>query len=546
MKGYQSRRTNSIGRRVRVVHRKAKFVGSLYLIATLALVALAYLFPVLVVNGKPLDITNFYLPFTTVMSGELNRLALVTSASYALILLIGAINVLKSLSLLGKLLKETSRYNRNMRAMDGMGKAYSSTFAAILSLYLQMYLLQPVETAAILWINGAIVLGVAVFFHFLCGVCSAKVSRFYIDENKTVAEETRECGVFTYFFRNLMQLAAIGGVAYYMAETNEFYRIIPIVKGLLVGMFDLNVIIVVGLQLVMLLCMFVMIKHATAATEYNLYGIEGKGMKNYRVFSFLVFAAAAGLFVWTYLQTQSIALGYAIIAGVALVVFLMDCFVKTRQKKVEKDENDLPVKRKMQRNDVKAPVPAPITAPMTAPVVAPTVAPATAPIAPMPVQQQPIYIQGATQPVYVPIYYPYPQQPTTVAYPYPVAVSTPAPVAQEQPAAVALPVPEYKKPEPTPAPAHIQPTPSPITAKEEADEKAKQAEKKEVKEEKPVHYDGEVKETPATLDPTKKYTVRCPNCGTKVQVTQATPFHRCPVCDKVFTLRTFEAYTKKN
>ncbi|MBO5480747.1 MAG: hypothetical protein J6A63_06145 [Clostridia bacterium] len=529
MKGYQSRRTNSIGRRVRVVHRKAKFVGSLYLIATLALVALAYLFPVLVVNGQPLDITNFYLPFTTVMSGELNWLALVTSASYALILLVGAINVLKSLSLLGRLLKETSRYNRNMRAMDGLGKAYSSTFAVILSLYLQMYLLQPVATAAILWVNGAIILGVAVFFHFLCGIWSAKVSRFYIDENKTVAEETRECGVFTYFFRNLMQIAAIGGIAYYMAETNELYRIIAIVEGLLAGMFDLNVVIVVGLQLLMLLCMFVMIKHATAATEYNLYGIEGKGMKNYRVFSFLVFAAAAGLFVWTYLQTQIIALGYAIIAGVALVVFLLDCFVKTRQKKVEKDENDLPVKNKAQRNDAVAPMNAP------APVVAP------APMASMPTQQQPIYIQGATQPVYVPIYYPYPQQPAAVAYPYPVAYSAPA--AQEQPAAVALPVPEYKKPEPAPAPAHIQPTPSPIAAREEAEEKAKQAEKQE---EKPMHYDGEVKEMPATLDPTKKYTVRCPNCGTKVQVTQATPFHRCPVCDKVFTLRTFEAYTKKN
>ena len=75
---------------------------------------------------------------------------------------------------------------------------------------------------------------------------------------------------------------------------------------------------------------------------------------------------------------------------------------------------------------------------------APVVAPAAAPMASMPAQQQPIYIQGATQPVYVPIYYPYPQQPTTVAYPYPVAYSTPAPAAQEQPAAVALPVPEYK------------------------------------------------------------------------------------------------------
>ena len=59
------------------------------------------------------------------------------------------------------------------------------------------------------------------------------------------------------------------------------------------------------------------------------------------------------------------------------------------------------------------------------------------------------------------------------------------------------------------------------------------------------HFDGEVNELPATLNPKKDWRVRCPQCGKELNVKDTTPYHRCPACSKVFTLRKFETYTKK-
>ena len=47
------------------------------------------------------------------------------------------------------------------------------------------------------------------------------------------------------------------------------------------------------------------------------------------------------------------------------------------------------------------------------------------------------------------------------------------------------------------------------------------------------------------LDPNKQWKVRCPKCGKELMVRETSPYHRCPACDKVFSLRKFEAYVKK-
>ena len=77
-----------------------------------------------------------------------------------------------------------------------------------------------------------------------------------------------------------------------------------------------------------------------------------------------------------------------------------------------------------------------------------------------------------------------------------------------------------EKPAPAPAPAVLTPTPSPATMEQERTEEVE-------------------------LDPNKKWRIRCPKCGKELIVTETSPYHRCPACDKVFSMRKFRTYKRK-
>lgn len=624
MKEYMSKRKNSIDKRVRKIHRKAKAVGLLYLLGTVLLLATTMIFPVLKVGGVALGVTTFYQPLTKLLSGG-DLAAMIASAMYALLLLVLLVNFIKSLGKLGWLTKRSYRYkngyNRNMRAMSDMGKAFSSSFAAFVILHLQAYVLQAPSAVQFVAINAYITLGVGLFIHFVAGIPSGKVSRFYVGETGMVEEEKRTCGMFAYFFRNLIQIVATAAIVYGLAVNNQMYTVFDVVGGLMKGSFVLDSMIVLGLQLLTLIFLMVLIKHATAATEFNLFGIEGRGMLNFRVFSFFTFVTGAALTAWVFVATGAFNLGYAIVAGASFVAFLIDCIVKSRPKEAD-DALVEPTQAPMQNGAFPAPMQGKQNIYLQ-----------------LPAQQMPMQ-QGVQQPVYVPVYYPYPQpqiQQVHTPVPMPMPVYYPHPT--QQCAAMQAPADNaamsFARPEPAPAPDYLKPTPSPEVAKEEGlDVKSKKelhqerkelsARKAELKREKeqskraakmakknrkadaktakmaaevaarrealnaaalgataataatlgvnamqetpmqapvetvvetpvqtvetPVeqkHFDGEVNELPATLNPKKDWRVRCPQCGKELNVKDTTPYHRCPACHKVFTLRKFETYTKK-
>jgi predicted RNA-binding Zn-ribbon protein involved in translation (DUF1610 family) len=60
----------------------------------------------------------------------------------------------------------------------------------------------------------------------------------------------------------------------------------------------------------------------------------------------------------------------------------------------------------------------------------------------------------------------------------------------------------------------------------------------------PAPVEDEVKEI-TSIDPKKEWKVRCPRCGRELMVSERTPYHRCPNCDKVFQIRKFETFVKK-
>ena len=613
MKEYMSKRKNSIDKRVRKIHRKARTVGLLYLLGTVLLLAATMVFPILNVGGVAMGVTTFYQPLTKLLSGG-DLATMIASASYGLLLLILLVNFLKTLGRLGWLTKRNYRYkngyNRTMRAMSDMGKAFSSSFAAIVILHLQTYLLQAPSTVQFVAMNAYITLGVGLFIHFVAGIPSGKVSRFYVGETGMVEEEKRTCGMFAYFFRNLIQIAATGAIVYGLAMNNQIYTVFDVVGDLMKGSFVLDSIIVLVLQLFTFIFLMVLIKHATATTEFNLFGIEGHGMLNFRVFSFFTFLMGAALTALVFVNSNALNLGYAIIAGSSFVAFLIDCIVKSRPKETDDgfvESTQAPMQNgaypaSQGKQNIYLQIPA---------------------------QQMPMQQGVQQQPVYIPVYYPYPQPqiqqvhthvPVPMYYPQPTQPCAPtqapvqAPVQEPTQAPADNAAMSFARPEPAPAPDYLKPTPSPEVAKEEGVEvkskkelhqerKELSARKAELKREKeqskraakmakknkkadaktakmaaevaarrealnaaaigatnaiqsapmhtvetPVverHFDGEVNELPATLNPKKDWRVRCPQCGKELNVKDTTPYHRCPACSKVFTLRKFETYTKK-
>ena len=519
MKAYESTRGSALRKRVKKVHAKAKFVGVMYLLGALALAALACM-PMLKFGGEDFWVLNFWKPFKDLFGDGRSWHALIVSGLYGLALLTALINIFRCMGKLGWLTKRSSRYvngfNRNMRAMEKMGKVFSGTFAMIVNVFLIIYMLQYpwLEVEFNLW--AYVFLGAGVFIHFLCGLIGGTVSYFNVGGGTgEVSEEKRNCGLFVYFFRNLVQLAATTAIIWLFMKTCVLgvfidYALIP--ANPFAGMDLVKEVVPVALQALILICLFVLVGHATSSTEFNRLGIEGAGMKNYRVFSFILFLAAGGIFAIQYFvlkvkPTEWLGWSYAIIAGIAFVAFLIDCIFKSKNKEEREEVEETDEMPAMQAMPYVAPMPMPQTQP----------APNTAVYQQMPPMMMPVFMpQPQPQPVYMPVYYP---------MPYPMPANQPCAPTQ---CAV--------KPAPMPAPEYLQPTPSPAAIAAEKAEK------------KPDLAVGETSEPERVkeVDLTKQWQVRCPRCGKQLSVTEVAPYHRCPSCGNVFEVHKYRTYTRKS
>ena len=148
------------------------------------------------------------------------------------------------------------------------------------------------------------------------------------------------------------------------------------------------------MQALILHCVLVIIKHATATTEFNRFGMAGKGMTNYRAFSFCVFLLAGGAFVFNYflVQSDSSIYNFVYVAAIAFGVSLVD-WIFSPSVNNEEQENDDSI---IDIEENQAMKPTVIYQQMST--------------------NQPIY----PQPVYIPVYYPYSLQQPAPEYIKPV------------------------------------------------------------------------------------------------------------------------------
>ena len=328
----------SMKKRVKKTQGKAKWMGFFYLIGTIAMLGFTFLNLVELTNAEtnaPWAITalNFFRPFTEKLQLKMtvHMLCVVPFAViYALLLLALVINVLRSFSKLGWLYKKkaSKRYgfNRNAFAMEDMGRIYSESFCAVLLVIFAFYLAGGKIT-----MFGYIAAGAGVFIHLWCGLVSGNVSLFTVQNGVGVVEQKRKYGRFSPFVRNILQFAAIVGMAYFFAKISVLYTTVQnftVDGGFNAFIKDLNRILPVAIEVVALIFYVVLVKHATSNSEFDPDGKKAAGRKRFVWFSLLLFLALGGLFAVKYFMLKETDikshLNLIYLAAIALGAFIFE------------------------------------------------------------------------------------------------------------------------------------------------------------------------------------------------------------------------------
>lgn len=356
-------------KRVKKVQGSAKFAGILYLLGSIALFGAAAvlrlfdgtcLAPAGAGQLSPI-VLSFYQPVLALLEGGADALSAINAAQiidlatvlvFAVMLLIMFVNVIRCLGKLSWLFKRRASYvngfNRNAYAMDDMAKAFSSSFAALIVCNLIIFTLSGGMAALeaendLLRLNllGLAPVAVGLVIHFLAGLIGGKVTLFTVGEH--MQEEVRQDGLFLYFVRNVLQIAATAAIVYFMLCESV---VLEALQGVLVAIvdnkesfsaIDIKSLIPAAAEMVASLFVLVMLKHATADTEFNREGHAGAGMHNFTVFAFLSAAVLAAMGV---VLAAEMNMNLVIAAAVAFVAFILNCALKHRERTNKHDDVD--------------------------------------------------------------------------------------------------------------------------------------------------------------------------------------------------------------
>ena len=323
-------RFHALKRRVSKMQRRAKCNGLIYMLATLALAAL---------TGLALVVGEFWNPILALFEGDLmenltaNVSGVVGAALGCILALVIVINAIKTFTKLGWLFKKKASkvhgFNRNMYAMDDLGKIFTSTFASIVWIRFLQYMV-----GAYTIVNpDYIILAIGVVVHFFCGMVGGNVSVF--SNENGVEEIKREIGNFVPFIRNLFQVVITAALVYFASA--HAGAVTATVEGLVKdpagALNDLTGIML----LVGTLFIIFMIGRSLNNVEFDPEGPEAGGRGAFvalSVFAFLVFAAIFAVPMFT--------ADTLILAGISLAGIIIDALTVRypREPEVNYDEVD--------------------------------------------------------------------------------------------------------------------------------------------------------------------------------------------------------------
>ena len=335
----EARKKALLRERIAHAHSKAKTVGMFYLLATIALAALAFL-PMISVNGGAFNgnlwVANFWKPFAYLrnfkgmISDKVKFLDFISAVFYTLILLTAIVNVIRSFSKLNWLFKKKpsrfNGYNRNVYAMEDLGKIFSGTFYVLLVFTALIYILKDGQAKVVTAPPYAfIAAGLWFVVHFLFGLCGGTIPLYGVDGGK-LYEEKRTGKLIVPIIRNVLQIAVVGAIGFFILKTGALPKIANELlalnfKGLISNW---KTMLSAALIVVAFLCWLVLLKHSTSTTEFDRDGCRAIGMSNFWVFSLLIALLAIGAFVVDYLFVKTYVWNFAYIGGIAFVWFVVE------------------------------------------------------------------------------------------------------------------------------------------------------------------------------------------------------------------------------
>lgn len=310
-------------RRISKMQRRAKFVGFIYLMATIVFAA---------VTALALVAGQFWTRIAVTTDGFI-------AITEGLLLLIMVVDVIKALTKINWLFKKSASrmhgFNRNAYAMDDLNKIFADTFASIVVLRFVAGLL---EGGLVLVPMTYILIGAGVAVHMLCGVLAGNVSLFDVQDG--IVEQKRECGSFLPFVRSLVQIAVTAAVLVFAMKLNVRDVVEALLTDMNALMGDINVLLdAVGKILIVVLAV-VMVKRATNTVEFDAEGLEASGKKTFKRASFFMFLIAALVYAYaTFLAKVAVAPEYLTIAIVAFASFLFEALT-TRAPKEDPEAID--------------------------------------------------------------------------------------------------------------------------------------------------------------------------------------------------------------
>ncbi len=321
-KGYQVKR--SIAKNA----SRAKVVGILYLVMSVVIAVAAFL-PMMSHALAPVGFANFLTALQNINMETADELTTLINAVIYGAMMIGLIvNLIRALSKLGWLFKKSATenlgLNRNAYAMNDLGKIFSGSFAVLFVSYLLIALFcgfHPVDDVVVTPLL-LIVLGVSVVMHLVLGFCQSKISYFNIEKGEIV-EHKRIVGRAACLLRNLIQIVVIIVIPYFFLQISTLNTI----GGLLVeegGINKLTADMGILLQLVAIVCFIVVVKHATATTEYDLNGVHSGGMMTARIFALLLAVVAFATAFLVQSDNAAFQGNMIIVAIVSLVLFIVE------------------------------------------------------------------------------------------------------------------------------------------------------------------------------------------------------------------------------
>lgn len=306
IKGLPTQQNAALKNRIVKTRMRAKWVGVVYLAACL-FVLVSACFPLMKSDYVKIGLIDVWREFSLdsfqSMRQTENIIPFVVAVLYIGILAVLIGMFIRTLWSIRGLFKHKANrkygFNRNVNAMQRIGKVFSNMFAVVVGGYFIIFMLSGSGKPTVFFF---VFMVLCLVVHFLGGIRGGKASYFDVGENGQMQERRRRTSRVIPFIRNFVQIIGVFAMMTLFLRASHIHECIEAMlrKDVWVHHFWKNVVNFASLllQFVTAFSLLTLLTHATGTAEFDIDGTQASGMKNYRVFAFFVFLSSGATFFY--------------------------------------------------------------------------------------------------------------------------------------------------------------------------------------------------------------------------------------------------------